>query len=141
MQPVIFSVTEATCGRPGWARCGQEVVYYRNSFTRPQNSSTLNNNAAAVGGGQKKQTESRSFYTASFTVSFRHVNDVCYVAYHYPYTYTMMKVGTVITKYYREKMKKHPVLFVVLYKINKRDVKLRVTTIFLRRGKLLFLLQ
>lgn len=32
MQPVIFSVTEAKNGRPGWVRAGQSVCYYRNLY-------------------------------------------------------------------------------------------------------------
>lgn len=33
-----------------------------------------------------------SFYTLTFTVTFRHDDDVCYLAYHYPYTYTTLQV-------------------------------------------------
>ena len=36
---------------------------------------------------------SRVYCTASFSVSFPHDADVCYLAFHYPYTYTRMRVS------------------------------------------------
>lgn len=38
--------------------------------------------------GKRKTT----FYTLTFTISFKHNEDVCYLAYHYPYTYSALKV-------------------------------------------------
>ncbi|XP_067292754.1 cytosolic carboxypeptidase 4 isoform X3 [Pseudorasbora parva] len=72
MQPVLYSVREALEGRPHWVRSGSEICYYRNHFcpTRGQTS---------------------SFYTLTFTVTFRHDDDVCYLAYHYPYTHTTLQ--------------------------------------------------
>ncbi|TRY93906.1 hypothetical protein DNTS_013081, partial [Danionella cerebrum] len=72
MQPVVYSVREALAGRPHWLRTGSEICYYRNHFC-PR-------------GGQKQ-----SFYTLTFTVTFHHDDDVCYLAYHYPYTYTALQ--------------------------------------------------
>uniref|UniRef100_A0A5S6QDP5 tubulin-glutamate carboxypeptidase n=1 Tax=Trichuris muris TaxID=70415 RepID=A0A5S6QDP5_TRIMR len=80
MQPVLFSVTEAVLGRPGWVRSGRSCVYYRNFYAREK----------TVARSKAPQTIT-SYYTASFTLQFRHAYDVCYFAYHYPYTYTMMK--------------------------------------------------
>ncbi|ROL54570.1 Cytosolic carboxypeptidase 4, partial [Anabarilius grahami] len=73
MQPVLYSVREALEGRPHWVRTGSEICYYRNHFCPRR--------------GQKY-----SFYTLTFTVTFHHDDDVCYLAYHYPYTYTTLQV-------------------------------------------------
>ncbi|XP_051239111.1 cytosolic carboxypeptidase 4 isoform X2 [Dicentrarchus labrax] len=37
--------------------------------------------------GRKRTT----FYTLTFTITFKHNEDVCYLAYHYPYTYSALK--------------------------------------------------
>ncbi|XP_037396307.1 cytosolic carboxypeptidase 4 [Pygocentrus nattereri] len=73
MQPVLYSVREALEGRPHWVRAGTEICYYRNHFCPSR--------------GQRGQ----SFYTLTFTVTFRHEEDVCYLAYHYPYTYSALQ--------------------------------------------------
>ncbi|XP_076877159.1 LOW QUALITY PROTEIN: cytosolic carboxypeptidase 4-like [Brachyhypopomus gauderio] len=73
MQPVLYSVREALEGRPHWVRAGTEICYYRNHF--------------CFAGGPRDH----SFYTLTFTVTFRHEDDVCYLAYHYPYTYTALQ--------------------------------------------------
>lgn len=77
MQPVMFSVTEAMQGRGAWARTGLDICYYRNHFLR---SSTTT-------GGVK----GKGYYTATFTVRFVHAFDICYLAYHYPYSYTTLR--------------------------------------------------
>lgn len=77
MQPVMFSVIEAIQGRPRWVRTGTDICYYRNHFLR----------APQTTGGVK----GKAYYTATFTVCFQHQYDVCYLAYHYPYTYTALK--------------------------------------------------
>ncbi|XP_062404302.1 cytosolic carboxypeptidase 4 [Sardina pilchardus] len=73
MQPALFSVREALEGRPCWLRTGTEICYYRNHF-QPS-------------GCQKDSC----LYTLTFTVTFRHEEDVCYLAYHYPYTYSALQ--------------------------------------------------
>ncbi|XP_070763219.1 cytosolic carboxypeptidase 4-like [Enoplosus armatus] len=73
MQPVLYSVREALEGRPHWARTGTEVCYFRNHF------------CPAWG---RRRT---NFYTLTFTITFKHSEDVCYLAYHYPYTYSALK--------------------------------------------------
>ncbi|XP_015435460.1 PREDICTED: cytosolic carboxypeptidase 1-like isoform X3 [Dufourea novaeangliae] len=70
MKPILFSVTEAQLGRPGWVRTGADICYYRNCYQRP--------------------TKGKNYFTTSFSVIFAHVNDVCYLAYHFPYTYTQL---------------------------------------------------
>ncbi|XP_041966586.1 cytosolic carboxypeptidase 4 isoform X2 [Alosa sapidissima] len=73
MQPVLFSVREALEGRPCWVRTGTEICYYRNHF-QPNSC-------------QKDSC----LYTLTFTVTFQHEEDVCYLAYHYPYTYSALQ--------------------------------------------------
>lgn len=73
MQPVLYSVREALEGKPHWVRTGTEICYYRNHFCPVH--------------GRKTTT----FYTLTFTITFKHSDDVCYLAYHYPYTYSALK--------------------------------------------------
>ena len=76
MKPLMYSVCEAVLGRPRWIRVGTDICYYRNCY---QNLSSR---------------KSRSYLTAAFTVTFPHSYDVCYIAYHYPYTYSQLLVRT-----------------------------------------------
>ncbi|RMC19131.1 hypothetical protein DUI87_03735 [Hirundo rustica rustica] len=78
MQPLMYSVQEALRSRPCWTRVGTDICYYKNHFSR----------SSIAAGGQK----GKSYYTITFTVSFQHKDDVCYFAYHYPYTYSTLKV-------------------------------------------------
>ena len=78
MRPVMYSVTEAMQGRPHWVRTGTEICYYKNHYIR---------SSQTVGG-----VKGKSYYTATFNITFQHEKDVCYLAYHYPYTYTMLQV-------------------------------------------------
>ena len=34
----------------------------------------------------------KSYFTTTFTIKFEHSYDVCYLAYHYPYTYSSLQV-------------------------------------------------
>ncbi|NWY40900.1 CBPC4 carboxypeptidase, partial [Sylvia atricapilla] len=76
MQLVMYSVREALQGRPRWIRAGQEICYYKNHYRC----------RAAAGGGVR----GRFYYTLTFSIKFPHKDDVCYLAYHYPYTYSTM---------------------------------------------------
>uniref|UniRef100_A0A3B4VIB9 Cytosolic carboxypeptidase 1 n=1 Tax=Seriola dumerili TaxID=41447 RepID=A0A3B4VIB9_SERDU len=78
MQVLMYSVQEAISGRPRWVRTGTDICYYKNHFAR----STI------AAGGQK----GKSYYTLTFSTSFSHKDDVCYFAYHYPYTYSTLKM-------------------------------------------------
>ena len=80
MQPVVYSTHQALSGSPCWTRSGQRVSYYRNNFSRLRSD-----------GAQTKSTN-RSYYTLTFTLIFPFGDDICYVAYHYPYTYTSLQV-------------------------------------------------
>ncbi|KAM5291498.1 cytosolic carboxypeptidase 4 [Glossophaga mutica] len=76
MQPTMYSVKEALLGRPTWRRTGHEICYYKNHYR----------GSAAVAGGASR----KCYYTLTFAVTFPHNEDVCYLAYHYPYTYTAL---------------------------------------------------
>ncbi|XP_059952828.1 A-kinase anchor protein 13-like isoform X1 [Mesoplodon densirostris] len=76
MQPTLYSVKEALLGRPAWVRTGYEICYYKNHYRQ---------NAAITGAESGK-----CYYTLTFAVTFPHAEDVCYLAYHYPYTYTAL---------------------------------------------------
>ncbi len=66
----LFFIQDIAC-RPTESNC--DFDFHRNHFCARR--------------GQK-----HSFYTLTFTVTFRHEDDVCYLAYHYPYTYTTLQV-------------------------------------------------
>ncbi|XP_009999611.1 PREDICTED: cytosolic carboxypeptidase 4 [Chaetura pelagica] len=76
MQLVMYSVKEALQGRPRWFRAGHDICYYRNHYCC----------SAAAGGS----TRGKGYYTLTFSIKFPHKDDVCYLAYHYPYTYSTM---------------------------------------------------
>ncbi|XP_037054453.1 cytosolic carboxypeptidase 4 [Peromyscus leucopus] len=76
MQPTMYSVKEALLGRPAWIRTGSEICYYKNHYRL---------NAATVDGASGKH-----YYTLTFAVTFPHNEDACYLAYHYPYTYSSL---------------------------------------------------
>ncbi|XP_028911597.1 cytosolic carboxypeptidase 1 isoform X2 [Ornithorhynchus anatinus] len=78
MQPLMYSVQEALKSRPWWSRVGVDICYYKNHFSR----------SSIAAGGQK----GKSYYTITFTVNFPHKDDVCYFAYHYPYTYSTLRM-------------------------------------------------
>ena len=80
MQPVMFSVKEAMAGRPYWKRIGSDICYYKNNFSK---SVTVCD-------------DEPNFMTASFTVTFPHEGDICYFAYHYPYTYSKLLVSNIV---------------------------------------------
>ncbi|CAD5208252.1 unnamed protein product [Bursaphelenchus xylophilus] len=103
MQPVMFSVTEAQQGRPGWVRCGQAVCYYRNLYVPPSNGSSSSGSDAEKPTGRRRtisdgkkmkestDKENKSYFSIRFSIRFRHAADVCYVAYHFPYTYSYLQ--------------------------------------------------
>ncbi|XP_072441961.1 cytosolic carboxypeptidase 1 isoform X6 [Chiloscyllium punctatum] len=78
MHPIMYSVQEAMLGRPQWIRAGTDICYYKNHFSR----------SSIAAGGQK----GKSYYTLTFTMNFAHKDDVCYFAYHYPYTYSTLQM-------------------------------------------------
>ena len=75
MKPLMYSVQESLLGRPGWLRVGTDICYYRNCYQNPMSR------------------KSRSYLTTTFTITFQHAYDICYIAYHYPYTYSQLMVS------------------------------------------------
>ncbi|MFT7813938.1 cytosolic carboxypeptidase 4-like [Arapaima gigas] len=73
MQPVLFSVRDALVDRPHWVRVGSDICYYRNHYC------------------PRRGPKGSSYYTLTFSVIFKHSEDVCYLAYHYPYTYSALQ--------------------------------------------------
>lgn len=67
-------------------------------------STSEGGNSSTTGNGRKKSATGKyrvksgksclekKFYTLTFTVCFPLEKDVCFIAYHYPYTVTMLKV-------------------------------------------------
>ncbi|TMS04058.1 Cytosolic carboxypeptidase 1 [Larimichthys crocea] len=53
-------------------------LLHRNHFAR----------SSIASGGQK----GKSYYSLTFSTTFSHKDDVCYFAYHYPYTYSTLKM-------------------------------------------------
>ncbi|GIY30058.1 hypothetical protein CDAR_445291 [Caerostris darwini] len=77
MCPVMFSVRDHIERKQGWIRTGCDICYFRNHYTQgPSTNSILRN---------------KPYYTLTFTINFDHTNDVCYLAYHYPYTFTTLQ--------------------------------------------------
>lgn len=96
MQPVMFSVKECLKeGKPVWKRCGTNIFYYKNHYEYQIGS------------------ESRNYFTATFQIEFPYENDVCYLAYHYPYTYTYLRTNL---EYWRERSCKNENIY---FRINK----------------------
>ena len=87
MQPVVYSEREALQGRPGWTRAGTKVTYYKNNF---YSECGEDEGKEGLGEGGKSW---RGYYTLSFSLSFPHTDDTCYLAYHYPYSFSMLMVG------------------------------------------------
>ncbi|XP_045540869.1 cytosolic carboxypeptidase 1 isoform X2 [Papilio machaon] len=73
MKPVLYSVKEAVAGKPGWVRAGSEICYYRNSYHYAN-----------------QKSHNKCYLTVTFNIEFPHTNDVCYIAYHFPFTYSML---------------------------------------------------
>ncbi|XP_029430511.1 cytosolic carboxypeptidase 4 isoform X2 [Rhinatrema bivittatum] len=77
MQPVMYSVKEAVQGRPHWLRVGYDICYYKNFY--------CHSSASALG-----ELKGKGYYTLTFTIAFPHNEDICYLAYYYPYTYSAL---------------------------------------------------
>uniref|UniRef100_A0A914ZSG6 Cytosolic carboxypeptidase 1 n=2 Tax=Parascaris univalens TaxID=6257 RepID=A0A914ZSG6_PARUN len=93
MQPVLFSVTEACRGRPGWVRIGSSISYYRNLYA---GVNTPNDSVKKSGTSKKTKcslSSARNYFSIRFTINFQHAADVCYIAYHFPYTYSFLQTS------------------------------------------------
>ncbi|XP_050528383.1 cytosolic carboxypeptidase Nna1-like isoform X2 [Daktulosphaira vitifoliae] len=70
MRPLMYSTIEASQGKTGWRRCGENIAYYLND------------------GQNGDSTEENPRYILSFQLEFLHDDDQVYLAYSYPYTYS-----------------------------------------------------
>lgn len=64
MMPLVYSTREAEASGMGWTRQGFDVCYFRHS---------------------------KKYHAASFSIHSRHEGDTLYLAYCYPYTFTMLQ--------------------------------------------------
>ncbi|CAB3408350.1 unnamed protein product [Caenorhabditis bovis] len=79
MQPVMFSMADAGLG---WKRVGENILYYRNLYTSEV--------AGAVDEKNGEERKKLHYYSIRFDITFKNTGDVCYIAYHYPYTYSFL---------------------------------------------------
>ena len=84
MRTLVFSdYAAAHCGE-GWRRAGERIKYVP---TNPKLYARLNSGQEFVS-EVKDPKGGHALYTLSFTMKFETSNDVCYLAYCYPYTYS-----------------------------------------------------
>ncbi|XP_069359117.1 cytosolic carboxypeptidase 1-like isoform X5 [Maniola hyperantus] len=109
MKPVMYSVKDAVLGKPGWVRVGSDICYYRNSYH------------------YANQKNSKCYLTVTFNIEFPHTNDVCYLAYHFPFTYSMM-----ITRIWQWSTQMPPSAYLraepLCYSLNNNEVPLLTIT-------------
>jgi len=70
LKPLMYSKKEAEMNGVGWHRCGSRIVYYRNDPVKENSYPT---------------------HTLSFTLEFPYEDDTVYLAYCYPYTYSLLQ--------------------------------------------------
>ncbi|XP_061709086.1 cytosolic carboxypeptidase 1-like isoform X5 [Cydia pomonella] len=106
MKPVMYSVKEAVLGRPGWVRAGTDICYYRNSYHYAS-----------------PRSHNKCYLTVTFNIEFPHTNDVVYLAYHFPFTYSMM-----MTKLWQRSLQLPPNAYLraepLCYSLNNNEVPL-----------------
>ncbi len=92
MQPLLLSVRDSEdLGQAVWRRTGKDVLYFKNHYTRERKQEEDEDGTTTTTEEEGKRRQLRH-QTASFTIVFPHTGDVCYLAYHYPYTYTRLMV-------------------------------------------------
>uniref|UniRef100_A0A1I8A8D1 Pepdidase_M14_N domain-containing protein n=1 Tax=Steinernema glaseri TaxID=37863 RepID=A0A1I8A8D1_9BILA len=111
MQPVIFSVGQYMETKRGWARGGRNICYFRNRYISNREVKTTPKKAPkgrkmSQSGSPKpqkpqepqeptkteRQVEQCHHYTLRFQLAFQKQGDVTYIAYHYPFTYSRLRV-------------------------------------------------
>jgi hypothetical protein len=70
MMPVMYSTQNAIELDTSWVRTGFDICYFPNRYLK------------------ERKGKFQSWYTFSFKVVFPHDNDLVYMAYHYPYSYS-----------------------------------------------------
>ncbi|XP_065185389.1 uncharacterized protein LOC135815954 isoform X2 [Sycon ciliatum] len=66
-----------------WKRVGTDIAYHSNHVCRCSEPAAQRND--------RLLSTAKTFYTLSFSVTFPNAGDICYLAYHYPYTYTRLQ--------------------------------------------------
>jgi hypothetical protein len=77
MQPVYYSP------QLGWSRIGENVSYFTNNYKK---------------GGEPSSCYASATFTISFTAKEFEEDGICYLAYHYPYTYSNLLDSIAIFK-------------------------------------------
>lgn len=80
MQPVMYSMMESA---NGWRRTGENVCYFRNLYVNEHEEKR----------NLEEQKKKKYYYSIRFNVTFQNTGDVCYIAYHYPYTYSFLNAS------------------------------------------------
>eukprot|EP00002_Diphylleia_rotans_P039288 TRINITY_DN9084_c0_g1_i2.p1 TRINITY_DN9084_c0_g1~~TRINITY_DN9084_c0_g1_i2.p1 ORF type:complete len:864 (-),score=127.11 TRINITY_DN9084_c0_g1_i2:132-2723(-) len=73
MMPVIYSSKRAAEEQIGWYRSGFDICYHPNRYLKEKKGKTFN------------------CYSLTMKLQFPHDDDTCYIAYHYPYTYSNLQ--------------------------------------------------
>ncbi|PIC52730.1 hypothetical protein B9Z55_002715 [Caenorhabditis nigoni] len=80
MQPVMYSMMESA---NGWRRVGENVCYFRNLYINEHEEKR----------NVEEQKKKKYYYSIRFNVTFQNTGDICYIAYHYPYTYSFLNTS------------------------------------------------
>lgn len=87
MQPVVYSLAN-----PIWQRSGDSVFYIKYNYNNYRNhyrKSDINGDCPLDANGNVSETN--TYASLFFTMSFKTSDDTYYIAYHYPYTYSELQ--------------------------------------------------
>ncbi|RKP18558.1 hypothetical protein ROZALSC1DRAFT_29771, partial [Rozella allomycis CSF55] len=73
MQPVFYSTKSSEACNKGWHRHGYDISYFKHVIPNPSK-------------------ENANYSALKFKINFPYDDDECYLAYHFPYTYTDLQV-------------------------------------------------
>lgn len=62
---------------------------------KPKKKGKKNDNKNSADANNNDLCETKNYFSTRFTIKFRHNADICYIAYHYPYTYTFLQVSII----------------------------------------------
>ncbi|MBW00401.1 Cytosolic carboxypeptidase 4, partial [Eschrichtius robustus] len=79
----------------GWIISGELLVLPTTILPMKLQQGNHYRQSAAITGAES----GKCYYTLTFAVTFPHAEDVCYLAYHYPYTYTALMVTSSLQPY------------------------------------------
>jgi len=82
---LVFSTKDNESRGDGWKRAGFDVSYARNNIQKVPIDEFILLKLPQEGGCNK------SYYTLSFSYTFKEDNDIVYFAHCFPYTYTDLK--------------------------------------------------